>query len=160
MASDKALYWIAVFAMALGISNDYRQGGFPVLHGHVDRALAVARDYSRCAERYLATAEVMLGRGQATLGQAQAGLGQAQAVLGREQARLALVQAEMARREVEKHWPEIERAQRLAAEKRILVCPHSGRLDVRIPRLRVQVDPDLTETLPLTEVLPNVAVSV
>jgi hypothetical protein len=158
MASDKALYWIAVFAMALGISNDYRQGGLPVLHGYVDRTVAVARDYSRCAERYLAAAEVMLGRGQATLGQAQAGLGHAQAVLGREQTRLALVQAEMARRELEKHWPEIERAQRLAAEKRIL-CPSSGRLDVRIPRVRVQVDPDLTETLPLTEALPDVAVS-
>jgi hypothetical protein len=61
MNTNKAAYWIAVGALALGLNSEYRRGNFVPLHRIADRAgSAMCRITSR-AEKTLAIAKFLAG---------------------------------------------------------------------------------------------------
>lgn len=61
MNTNKAAYWIAVGALALGLNSEYRHGNFVPLHRIADRAgSAMCRITSR-AEKTLAIAKLLAG---------------------------------------------------------------------------------------------------
>jgi hypothetical protein len=79
MATDKAIYWLAVGAVALGLNSKYQQGEFGSAHRLADCAV---RSAEHAAERGLAAvsmAEVMLGRNPADVARLQGALARLEA---------------------------------------------------------------------------------
>jgi hypothetical protein len=58
MNANKAAYWIAVGALALGLNSEYRQGNFAPLHRVADRAGSVLCRVTTRAEQTLAMAKL------------------------------------------------------------------------------------------------------
>jgi len=62
MNTNKAAYWIALGALALGLNSEYSHGNFVVLHRIADRAdFALCRITTR-AEQTLAVAKLLMSR--------------------------------------------------------------------------------------------------
>jgi len=60
MNANKAAYWIAVAALALGLNSEYREGNFVGLHRVADRAGSVLCRLTTRAEQTLAVAQLKL----------------------------------------------------------------------------------------------------
>jgi hypothetical protein len=70
MNTNKAAYWIAVGALALGLNSEYRHGNFVALHRVADRAGSAVCRMTNRAEKNLAMA-IFLVRPEAGLAVAQ-----------------------------------------------------------------------------------------
>jgi hypothetical protein len=101
MASDRALYLVAVGVLALGLGNSLANHQPNWLRGLADHSISTAQQVSGRAQGYLGMAQFMFGRSEAGFGRTQALLGTVQAHLGEMQANLARHQAEMARMQAE-----------------------------------------------------------
>ena len=79
MATDKAIYWLAVGAVALGLNSKYQQGEFRCAHRLADCAVRSAEHVAQRSLVAVSMAEVMLGRNPAEVAQLQAALGRFEA---------------------------------------------------------------------------------
>jgi hypothetical protein len=158
MNSDKILYWVALGALVVVMSHEYRGGRFPATHRAVTNA-----EYTLChlvtrAERTLAMAELVFHTPAATTGdlasmtddlnQEQVELLRAQALeqteLVRDQVRAQAeemrARAEMRRAQIEQMRGVVQSQFHLSrtADRRVIFCPETG---VRITD-RHAADPD------------------
>ena len=129
MASEKALYWMAVGVAALFLGNSF-VGGRSLTPSVADRSMATAQRISGQAMRYATLAQVIFGRGEA-------GVVQAQTATARAQARLAVVQAATAHREAAMARIKAERI-RVLASRRVVACPRQD-LVINLPEVPVIV---------------------
>ena len=127
MASEKALYWIAVGVAALFLSNSF-VGGRSLPPRVADQSMATAQRISGQAMRYATLAQVIFGRGDA-------GVVQAQTATARAQARLAVVQTAMAHREAALARVQAERI-RVLASRGVVACPRQN-LVIKLPEVPV-----------------------
>ena len=127
MASEKALYWMAVGVAALFLGNSF-MGGRSLTPRIADRSMATAQRISGQAMRYATLAQVIFGRGEA-------GVVHAQTATARAQARLAVVQAAVAHREAAMARMQAERI-RVLANREVVVCPRQN-LVVKLPEVPV-----------------------
>jgi hypothetical protein len=92
MASEKAMYWVAVAVLALAGTNGF-VNDHPEWVGHLaDRAIAMMEQASATATRYATLADITLGND---------GSGRTQIAVSRAQVRLACVQGSLAGRQAE-----------------------------------------------------------
>src|SRR5437868_12390391 len=99
MASDKALYWIAVIVMALGLGNSFINAHPGWAQAVAERPLMLAdAAYSRLSSM-ASVADLMFGRSQVGVARTQVAVARVQGRLASVQARIASRQAEMARME-------------------------------------------------------------
>jgi hypothetical protein len=124
MASQKALYWMAVGVAALFLGNPFL-GGRSLTPSIADRATATAQQISTQAMRYAMLAQVIFGRGEA-------GFVQAQTATATAQTRLAVVQSAMAQREAALARVQAERI-RVLANRRVVACPRQN-LVINLPQ--------------------------
>lgn len=129
MASEKALYTVAVVVLALGLGNSVVNSNPGWLRDLSDRSVAAAEHLAGRAEQYLAMAQIMVGRSESNAGSAQAALGRVQARLGEVQANLARHQAEMVR----------VQARVQAEDMRMMALQQVRQIRVACPRVVVQV---------------------
>jgi len=126
MASDRALYTVAVAVLALGLGNSLATNQPEWLRGLADRSLMVAQQASGRAQGYLGIAQVLLGYGQP-------GFGRTQAVIGHMQAQIGSMQAQMGRRQAQITRVEAERV-RVAAMESVsrmnLSCSRNIKLEI------------------------------
>ena len=133
MASDRALYAVAVGVLALGLGNSLVNTQPDWLRSLADRSVSVAEQVSGRAEGYLGMAQVMFGRSESGFGRAQAALGRMQSRLGSMQAQLGRRQAEMARVQSEQ-----VRMVTMQTVRRIKVtCPRT--IEVNVSRLATRL---------------------
>ncbi len=133
MASEKALYTVAVVVLALGLGNSLADSNPDWLRNLSDRSVATAEHLSGRAEQYLAMAQIVVGRGESNVGTTQAALGHVQARLGEVQANLARHQAEMVRVQAQ------VQAQVQAEDMRVLALQQVRQVRIACPRVVVQV---------------------
>jgi hypothetical protein len=69
MDTNKAVYWIALGVLALGLNSEYRQGHFEKLHWVADRAGFVVCHLTTRAEQTLALAKLLMGSQQSGTGE-------------------------------------------------------------------------------------------
>jgi hypothetical protein len=158
MNSDKILYWVALSAVVLAMSHEYRGGRFPATHRAVTNAENTLCHLVTRAERTLAMAELVFRAPAATtqdmaamtddLNQEQVELLRAraleQAELVRDQVRAQAeelrARAEMQRAQIEQMRGVVQSRFHLSrtADRRVIVCPETG---VRITDRRA-ADPD------------------
>ena len=110
MASEKAMYWVAVAVLVLPGTN-----GFVNVHAEwaahlADRAIAMMEQTSETAMRYATLADIMLGnngsgRTQIAVSRAQVRLACVQRTLTRRQGEMARLQSERIRAQVIEHGP-------------------------------------------------------
>jgi len=62
MNTDKAVYWIAVGVLALGLNSEYQHGNLAALHRVAERADSVVCRVTMRAERTLAVARLLTSR--------------------------------------------------------------------------------------------------
>ena len=169
MDANKATYWFAVGALALGLSSEYRQGSFTALHRVAVRASAELCRVATRAEETLALATGRIGREKLPVDAMVASLDRAETVReqsevlrerARDQAELTRgrerAQAEMIRAQVEMQRAEIERwrsrsSVRLAAaegRRAVVVCPKTG---VRIMVNRVPDTADMSSVVAVAD---------
>ena len=129
MASEKALYWMAVGVAALFLGNSF-VGGRSFTPSIADRSMATAQRISAQAMRYATFAQVIFGRGDA-------GVVHAQTATASAQARLADVQAATARREATIARIQAERI-RVLASREVVVCARQN-LVIKLPQVPVIV---------------------
>src|ERR1035441_5687277 len=149
MDANKATYWVAVGALALGLSSEYRPGNFADVHRIAERASAELCRVAIRAEEILALATGRIGREKLPVDAMVASLDRAETVreqsgvLGerardqaeltrervRAQAEMIRAQVEMQRAEIERlRWNSRSRVRLTAAEGRraVVVCPKTG----------------------------------
>jgi hypothetical protein len=147
MNTNKAAYWIALGALALGLNSEYRQGKFEALHRVSDRAGSVLCRLSMRAERTLLAARVLTGRPELDEGQLvadsvaeSAAAEMAQAEIVRESVRESVreqvrAQAEMIRAQVEMQRAQVREIRSAArsqvrmartVSQRVVTCPKTG----------------------------------
>jgi hypothetical protein len=105
MNSEKILYWVALGAMVVGMSHEYRDGKFPAAHRLVANAESTLCPVVARAERTLAMAKFILNppaaltTDEVTLSAANLSQEQAEMLRDRaeEQAEMARAQAELVR---------------------------------------------------------------
>ena len=129
MASEKALYTVAVVVLALGLGNSLVDNNPDWLRNLSDRSVATAQRLTGRAEQYLAMAQIMVGRGESNVGSTQASLGQLQARLGEVQANLARHQVEMVR----------VQARVQAEDMRVMTLQQVRQIRIACPRVAIQV---------------------
>ena len=127
MASEKALYWMAVGVAALFLSNSF-VGGRGLTPSVADRSMATVQRISGKAVRYAMLAQMILGRGEA-------GVVQAQTATAGVQARLAVVQTAMAHREAAMSRIQTQRIRALAS-RGVVACPRQN-LVINLPEVPV-----------------------
>jgi hypothetical protein len=125
MNTNKAAYWIALGALALGLTSEYQHGNFASLHRLADRGGSIVCRISTQAQRTLAFARVLMSRDGASARNLVASLDEAntarvrsemqrdqariQATLVRDQIRdQARVRADVPRAQAEIRRAEIE----------------------------------------------------
>jgi hypothetical protein len=151
MANEKAMYWLAVGVVALGVNSAFQDREVQWTQKLADHSAAAVE---RIAERgldTLAMAETVLGRNPAESTRLQAALGRLQAKTARVQAALARQQA--ARDRMQAQLDRVE-AQRLRIDQKYVIersadpkyilhlkdtCPRKIR--VRVPDVQVDVQP-------------------
>ena len=169
MDVNKATYWIAVGVLALGLSSQYRQGGFTAVHRVAERASSELCRVATRAEETLALATGRIGREKLPVDAMVASLDRAETVReqtevlrerAKDQAELTRgrvrAQAEMIRAQVEMQRAEIEQLRwrsrssvRLAAaegRRAVVVCPKTG------VRIMVNSVADTADILPVVAV--------
>jgi hypothetical protein len=176
MDTNKAAYWIALGALALGLSSEYRNGNFVAVHRVAERAGSVLCGISTRAQQSLAVALGMTNREKFRADHLLAAnegreVARAEAEMAREQAR---ARAEMVRERVRdeiraqadaiREQAEMERAQieqvrwrtasqvrlaRTANRRVIVVCPKTG------GRITVNPRVDLGDIAPGVEIEEN-----
>jgi len=79
MVSDKAMYWLAVGVVALGLNSTYQQGEFRCAHHLADCAIRSAEHAAQRGLAVVSMAEVMLGRNPADVARLQGALARLEA---------------------------------------------------------------------------------
>jgi hypothetical protein len=79
MVSDKAMYWLAVGVVALGLNSKYQQGEFRCAHRLADCAVLSAEHAAQRGLAVVSMAEVMLGRNPADVARLQGTLARLEA---------------------------------------------------------------------------------
>jgi hypothetical protein len=125
MASQKAIYWMAVGVAALFLGNSF-VGGRSLTPRVADRSMATAQRISTQAMRYAMLAQVIFGRDEA-------GFVQAQTTTACAQTQLAVVQTAMAHREAVLARVQAERI-RVLANRRVVACPRQN-LVINLPEV-------------------------
>jgi len=129
MASEKALYWMAVGLVAFSLGNDFasRHDGRCL----ADRTLAAVQRLSGQASHFMAMAEIMLDRtslplvpAETEVARIQTGLASVDTVMARQQAACARLRAERAR------MMALQQVQQMRLE---VVCPRQG-IHLNVPR--------------------------
>jgi hypothetical protein len=149
MDANKATYWVAVGALALGLSSEYRHGSFVAVHRIAERSSAELCRVASRAEATLALATRRIGREKLPVDAMVASLDRAETVreqsevLGerardeveltrervRAEAKIIRAQVEMQRAEIEQlRWRSRSSVRLAAAEGRraVVVCPKTG----------------------------------
>src|SRR5215471_1480995 len=162
MITNKALYWIALTAVAFGFSSEYKHGGFAGLHSVAQYAEARLCPVVAHAERTLFALGILPshGRTAATEDALNEQADQVQRVLALHQAELdramalreadlARVQARVARAEAILENTDLARVHLLATprfkmineanHRAITICSKSGR------HMRIQAGPDMAD---------------
>ena len=119
MASDKALYWIAVVVMALGLGNSF-------VNDHPDWAQAVAERPLVLADAACSRLSSMASVVDLMFGPSQVGVARTQVAMARVQGRLASVQSRIASRQAEMARMEAQRARAFTVERMnrtFVTCP-------------------------------------
>jgi hypothetical protein len=126
MASDKALYWIAVIVMALGLGNSFVAAHPEWAQTVAERPLMLADAACSRISNLASVADLMFGRSQVGVARTQVAMARVQGRLAAVQARIASRQAEMARLEAQKgRTITLERMNRV-----ITICPpHDNETD-------------------------------
>jgi len=79
MASEKAMYWLAVGVFAIGLTNSYQQGRFVRVHEFADHVALSAERAAQNGLSKIAMAEVMMGRNPVEVSRLQSVLAQLEA---------------------------------------------------------------------------------
>jgi len=79
MVSDKAIYWLAVGLVALGLNSKYQQGEFRCAHQLADCAVRSAEHAAQRGLAVVSMAEVMLGRNPTDVARLQGALARLEA---------------------------------------------------------------------------------
>ena len=119
MASDKALYWIAVIVMALGLGNSFVNAHPDWAQNLSERPLMVADSITERATGVASIAEKLFGT-------SEDGVARTQARLASVQCRLAAVQTRMASRQARIERVQAERVRNIVREQvaRVtVICP-------------------------------------
>lgn len=119
MNMNKALYWIALAAVAFGLSSEYHRGALPCLHSLISRARSHVSLLTDQAENAVLEASVLAGRWQLSSDKQSVAV---QAQLEREVARH---QADIDRA-VAEHQADIDRA---VAERQVELARAQARLE-------------------------------
>ncbi|HZQ70974.1 MAG TPA: hypothetical protein VFA68_20775 [Terriglobales bacterium] len=119
MASEKAVYWIAICVMAAGLGNSW-------VNHHRDFARAVGQRVMIAADLVSGRAQGQLDRADALFARTQAGFDRGQATVDRVQASVDCLQARMARRQAA-----LARAQ--AVRTRMAVAESMRKVMVTVP---------------------------
>ncbi len=119
MASEKAMYWVAVAVLGFGMANGFFQDHGEWATRLADRSLAMMEDASETAMRYATLADITLDND---------GRGRTQMALVRAQASLACLQGTLARRQAEVARMPLERVRVRVMEyvPRAIVCPRQS----------------------------------
>jgi hypothetical protein len=149
MVSEKAMYWLAVGVMALGLNSSYQQGEFRWAHKLADHAVQAAEDAAQSGLTRLSMAEVMLGRNPVDVARLQGALAWIEArqtVRAAQTEELAQAQAQLEdlngelqdlkSSAVEMKCQETERAQHVREQLSDVRVPH---IHVKVPQIDVQV---------------------
>jgi len=170
MDTNKAVYWIALGVLALGLNSDYQHGSFVALHRVAEHAGSALCRMATRAEETLAVARVLTSRDRfpadglsaATDG---AEMARAQEALLRDQARDEAellrdgvqAQADVVRAQVEAQRAEIEQTRiRMRSQFRLartvnrrvtVVCPKTGvRIAVNAGMRLAEVSPEVEDS--------------
>jgi len=153
MDANKAVYWIALGVLALGLNSEYQHGSFVALHRVAEHAGSALCRMATRAEETLAGAE--MARAQEELLRDQA---RDEAELLRDRLRDEVhAQADAIRAQVEEERAEIEQTRirmrsqvRLvrAVDRRVtMVCPKTGvRIAVNAGMRLAEVSPDVEDS--------------
>lgn len=157
MASEKAMYWLAVGVMALGLNSSYQQGEFSWAHKVADHAVLAAEHAAQRGLTRLSMAEVMLGRNPADLARLQGALAWLEA---RQTLRAAqtdeLAQAQMEDLNGELQDLKSSAADRKCQQEKIAQQLRGHLADVRVPQIHVRV-PQIDVRVPEVDVrMPEV----
>jgi len=135
MDTNKAVYWIALGVLALGLNSEYGHGNFENVHRVADRAGAVVCRFTTRAEQTLAVAKLLIARQQSATDDFRPAsvadeIAQAESVKVsvrdvREQIR---AQAEMQRAQTRQIRLAARSQVRLAhmVSRRVIICPTTG----------------------------------
>jgi hypothetical protein len=145
MDTNKAVYWIALGVLALGLNSEYSQGHFEKLHRVVDHAGSALCHLTTRAEQTLAVAKLLIGRPQSGTDELMpasvAGeIAQAESVTEsvrehvREQIRERAEMQRVQSRQIRSAARSQVRLARMVS-RRVMVCPTTG--------LRVMVTDDM-----------------
>jgi|SRR5271154_3302601 len=131
MDTNKAVYWIALGVLALGLNSEYRHGNFAKLHRVADRAGSVLCGLTTRAKQTLAVAKLLIGRQQSATDEfspaSVAGeVAQVESVKAR--VRDVRAQAEMQRAQSRQIRSAARSEVRLArmVSRRVIICPTTG----------------------------------
>ena len=119
MATEKALYWMAICVMVIGLGNS-------LVSHHRDLVRNVGQRAMLVAETVSGRAEGQVGRAQVFVDRTQASVDRTQAAADRVQARVACIQTRLAQREA-------ARAQALQA--RLAVAQNMNKIVVTVPEI-------------------------
>lgn len=155
MATEKALYWLAAFVLAFGVTHDYQSGGLKWAHSYVQCASEVLDRYTGPAKGYLASAEFALGlrRSEPMTVPSSLYVDQDQVEMLMAKAEEGEQRAEIACRRVELRRARIERAQRIIEAKLAtrMACARIPRIDLQVQRVQVDV-PRISVNVPRIKV--------
>jgi hypothetical protein len=119
MASDKALYWMAVIVITLGLGNSFATAHPEWVQAVAERPLVLADATCSRISNLASVANLMFGRSQVGVARTQVAVDRVQSRLASVQARIASRQAEMASQQAQRvRTITIERINRTA-----LICP-------------------------------------
>ena len=137
MASDKALYWIAVIVMALGLGNSF-------VNDHPDWTRAAAGRPMVLADAACSRLSSMASVVDLMFGRSQEGVARTQVAMARVQGRLASVQARVASRKAEMARLEAQRVRTITIERinrtAVICAPQNTDTDAPDAAPAIQID--------------------
>ena len=173
MNTNKAIYWIALGALALGLNSEYQQGRFAALHRFAQNTDSVVCRISTRAGQTLALAKMLIDREELPLDNLLASadseeLARSRAEMVREQAQdeaemvrdtvresvrdRVRAQADMIRAQAEIRRAEIEQIRRQTTSQFRFARTVNRRVDVTCPRMRARIAVDAgSESATVTE---------
>ena len=136
MASDKALYWMAVIVLTMGMCNSF-------VNAHPDWAQAVAERPLMLAAAACSRLTNLATVADLMFGRSQTGIARSQVAMARVQGRLASVQARIASRQAQMARVEAQQVRTFTMERMnrtVVICPQQNKETVAPDAPVIQVD--------------------
>ena len=118
MVSDKALYWMAVIVMALGLGNSFVNAHPEWAQSVAERPVMLADRVSSRATSLVSLAEMMFGRSEVGVARTQTAMARVQCRLASAQSRVAARQAQIARIQAER----VRSFTRAQVDRVVVIC--------------------------------------